>query len=121
MLGRDFSSKNLLPLEGRPHFQIALVGPDAGVCDAARFVVCARHVEGQAVFVDGVVVEFGVTFRAHSVPCVFQAATARGHTGCGAVRAVHKVARAVNGPCDGVSCRPVRRRALGRSRPRRTS
>jgi len=43
---------NFSVLEGFPHFNVALCGPDAGVFDAGGFVVSAGYVKRQAVFVD---------------------------------------------------------------------
>jgi hypothetical protein len=47
--------------------------------NAARFVIGAGNVEGQAVFVDRVVLELGVAGGADSVPCLFQGPAACGH------------------------------------------
>ena len=51
---------NFSVLEGFPHFDVALCGPDAGVLDAGGFVESARHIKRQAVFVNEHMTKHGV-------------------------------------------------------------
>src|SRR5262249_32290400 len=59
-------------LQSRPHFLIALRGPNHGPLYAARLIVGARNVEWQAMLIEPEALEFCIHRETREVECILQ-------------------------------------------------
>ena len=88
-------SRSSLSLQGGPHREIALGGPDARRVVAQGLVISARDVEGEAMFVDRVRIEFRIARGVAGVPGLFQRAAAARNTRDWAIGRCDEIERVV--------------------------